>query len=132
MKIGEVAKRTGLKVETVRFYEAEGLITPPLRSGGNYRMYDDKQVKRLLFVRRARDLGFTLEQVRELLTLADEPRRSCAEVDAIAIAHLREVDRKLADLQAFKAEILSRLECCTRTSVADCQIIEALSTDEQF
>ena len=84
MKIGEIAQRTGLKVETVRFYEAEGLIAPPERSGGNYRLYGQSHLDRLAFIKRSRDLGFTLDQVRDLLRLADDPRGSCAEADAIA------------------------------------------------
>jgi len=127
LKIGEVARLVGLKIETIRFYEAEGLIGRASRTAGNYRLYDDTQIERLSFVRRARDLGFTLEQVRELLALSGDPRGSCANVDAIATVHLREIDRKLIDLQALKNELLRRLDCCERTTVADCQIIEALT-----
>src|SRR3546814_3095125 len=81
MKIGEIAKRTGLKIETVRFYEAEGLVPAPIRSGGNYRLYDRSHLDRLSFIKRSRDLGFTLDQVRALLRLSDDPRGSCAEAD---------------------------------------------------
>jgi len=132
MKIGEVARVVGLKIETIRFYEAKGLIEQASRTMGNYRLYDDAQIERLSFVRRARDLGFTLEQVRELLALADDPRGSCAEVDAIATVHLKEVDRKLADLRQLKDELLGRLDCCERTTVADCQIIGALTSRDQL
>src|SRR3546814_9491698 len=72
MKIGEIAKRTGLKIETVRFYEAEGLVPAPIRSGGNYRLYDRSHLDRLSFIKRSRDLGFTLDQVRALLRLSDD------------------------------------------------------------
>lgn len=127
MKIGEIARATGLKVETVRFYEAEGLIAPPGRSGGNYRTYDLAALNRLSFIKRSRDLGFTMEQVRELLRLADDPRGSCAEVDAIATRHLSEIDRKLADLGALRTELSRRIDGCSTTTIADCRIIDALS-----
>lgn len=126
LKIGEVAKVAGLKVETVRFYEAEGLVGEAQRNGGNYRLYDQHQAKRLTFIRRARDLGFTLDQVRDLLRLADDPRGSCSEVDVIAEAHIAEIDRKLADLQAMRGELVTQLSCCDRTTIAECQVIQAL------
>ena len=127
MKIGDIAKRTGLKIETVRFYESEGLIDPPLRSGGNYRLYDQSHLDRLSFVKRSRDLGFTLDQVRDLLRLADDPRGSCAEVDAMAVQQIAEIDRKLADLQTLREEV-ARWGRCGATTIADCRLIDALSS----
>lgn len=127
MKIGDIAKRTGLKIETVRFYEGEGLIDAPRRSGGNYRLYDQSHLERLTFIKRSRDLGFTLDQVRDLLRLADDPRGSCAEVDAMAVQHIDEIDRKLADLHALRDEI-ARWGQCDATTIADCRLIEALSS----
>ncbi|MEJ7927117.1 helix-turn-helix domain-containing protein [Sphingobium sp. AN641] len=127
MKIGDIAKRTGLKIETVRFYEGEGLIDAPRRSGGNYRLYDQSHLERLTFIKRSRDLGFTLDQVRDLLRLADDPRGSCAEVDAMAVQHIDEIDRKLADLHALRDEI-ARWGQCDATTIADCWLIEALSS----
>ncbi|CAM3051192.1 MULTISPECIES: MerR family transcriptional regulator [Bacteria] len=127
MKIGEIARLTGLKVETVRFYEAEGLIGAPIRSGGNYRVYNGSHLDRLSFIKRSRDLGFTLDQVRDLLRLADDPRGSCAEVDAIAAVHIHEIDRKLADLAALRTEIVQWGATCDATTIADCRIIDALS-----
>lgn len=127
MKIGDIAKRTGLKIETVRFYETEGLIDPPLRSGGNYRLYDQSHLDRLSFVKRSRDLGFTLDQVRDLLRLADDPRGSCAEVDAMAVQQIAEIDRKLADLQTLREEV-ARWGRCDATTIADCRLIDALSS----
>ena len=128
MKIGEIAKRTGLKIETVRFYEAEGLIGPPSRSGGNYRVYDLAQLDRLSFIKRSRDLGFTLDQVRALLRLADDPRGSCAEADEIAASHIEVIDRKLADLASLRAEIATWGGTCTASTVAECKVIDALSS----
>jgi len=84
MKIGELAKATATKVETVRFYEKAGLLSPPARTDSNYRSYDAAHLQRLSFIRRARDLGFSLEAVRDLLTLADDRDKPCQAVDTIA------------------------------------------------
>ena len=126
MKIGEIAKITGLKVETVRFYEGEGLIDAPRRSGGNYRLYDRSHLERLFFIKRSRDLGFTLDQVRDLLRLADDPRGSCDAADAMAAAHIEEIDRKLADLQKLRSEVM-KWGRCDATTIAECRLIDALS-----
>ncbi|BAV66708.1 MerR family transcriptional regulator [Sphingobium cloacae] len=127
MKIGEIASRIGLKIETIRFYEAEGLIAPPDRTGGNYRIYNRGHLDRLSFIKRSRDLGFTLDQVKELLRLADNRDGSCAEVDVIAGHHVAEIDRKLADLTALRTELVRSLQCCEGSTIAECRIIEALS-----
>lgn len=127
MKIGDLARATNTKVETIRFYEAESLIPAPARSAGNYRIYERAHLERLSFIRRSRDLGFTLEQVRALLRLVDDRNAPCAEVDAIAEAHVADIDRKLSDLQALRGELVRRLEACSRDTIAECRIIEALS-----
>jgi Cu(I)-responsive transcriptional regulator len=126
MKIGELARLTGTKVETVRFYERSGLLPAPGRTAANYRAYGADHLARLSFVRRARDLGFTLDQVRELLGLSDDRSRSCAGVDEIATAHLAGIDRKIADLMALRSELDRMLGSCRRGTVEDCRIIEAL------
>ena len=97
MKIGELASATATKVETVRYYEKIGLLPPPARTSANYRAYGTEHLARLSFIRRARDLGFTLEAVRELLTLSDDKAQSCEAVDGIARVHLDEIDRKIGD-----------------------------------
>jgi DNA-binding transcriptional MerR regulator len=127
MKIGEIAKLTGLKVETVRYYEGEGLIDAPRRNGGNYRLYDRSHLDRLTFIKRSRDLGFTLDQVRDLLRLADDPRGSCAAVDEMAVVHIEEIDRKLADLHALRDEVATWGRC-DATTIAECRLIDALSS----
>ena len=127
MKIGEVAKLTGLKVETVRYYEGEGLIGAPRRNGGNYRLYDRSHLERLTFIKRSRDLGFTLDQVRDLLRLADDPRGSCDAVDEMAVVHIEEIDRKLADLHALRDEVATWGRC-DATTIAECRLIDALSS----
>ena len=125
--IGELAKRTGTKVETIRFYERCGLLPAPARTAGNYRAYDAGHLNRLSFIRRARDLGFSLDQVRALLTLADDRSQPCAAVDAIANEHRAEVERKIRDLQAMKAELDRIIDECGCGTVAECRIIETLS-----
>ncbi|MBB3588432.1 helix-turn-helix domain-containing protein [Sphingomonas sp. BK481] len=127
MKIGEIAKLTGLKVETVRYYEGEGLIGAPRRNGGNYRLYDRSHLERLTFIKRSRDLGFTLDQVRDLLRLADDPRGSCDAVDEMAVVHIEEIDRKLADLHALRDEVATWGRC-DATTIAECRLIDALSS----
>lgn len=127
LTIGELARGTGTKVETVRFYEKTGLLPVPARTAGNYRAYRTEHLSRLSFIRRSRDLGFSLDQVRALLDLADERARPCEAVDAIAKDHLAEVDRKIADLRALRRELNSVINQCSRGTVAECRIIEALS-----
>jgi Cu(I)-responsive transcriptional regulator len=127
LSIGELGRRTGTKVETIRYYERIGLIAAPARSAGNYRAYGDEHLARLSFVRRSRDLGFSLDQVRALLDLADQRDRPCAAVDAIAKQHLEEVERKIADLEALRRELDSMVAQCHQGTVAECRIIEALS-----
>ncbi|MEX2641822.1 MAG: helix-turn-helix domain-containing protein [Acetobacterales bacterium] len=125
--IGELAKATGAKVETIRYYERIGLLPAPARTDGNYRSYTPAQLGRLSFIRRARDLGFSIGQVRALLGLSDQRDRSCEAVDAIAREHLDEVDRRIADLQALRRELGSVIDQCGCGTIAECRIIEALS-----
>lgn len=127
MTIGSLAKATQTRVETVRWYEKVGLLPLPARSSGNYRLYGPEHLRRLSFIRRGRALGFTVEQIRDLLALADERERSCGEVDTIARAHLADVERKLADLTRLASELREVIGQCGCGSVADCRIIEALS-----
>jgi len=127
LTIGALAKKTDTKIETIRYYERIDLLSAPRRTSGNYRIYDAEHLGRLSFIRRARDLGFSIAQVRELLSLADQQSRSCARVDAIARQHLAEVERKIADLKAMRRELSTVIDQCGRNVIADCRIIEALS-----
>jgi DNA-binding transcriptional MerR regulator len=127
LAIGDLARATGTKVETIRYYERIGLLAAPERTRGNYRSYGPVHLNRLSFIRRARDLGFPLAQVKSLLGLADQPDRSCEAVDAIARAHLIEVKRKIADLVALRRELGSIISQCGHGTIAQCRIIEALS-----
>lgn len=129
LTIGRLASATGVNVETIRYYERAGLISPPARTEGNYRSYRDSDVTRLRFVRRTRDLGFSLEQVRALLSISGERDRSCGTVDAIATEHLTEVDRKIADLTALRRELADAVESCAGGTVAECRILDAFSPD---
>lgn len=124
--IGDVARITGTGVETIRYYERIGLLERPERSRGNYRLYGDAQVARLSFIRRARNLGFPIEQVRALMALGDTPQQSCAQVDALARAHLDEIDRKIDDLRALRHELDGLLSQCARGTIAECRILDAL------
>lgn len=128
LTIGRLAALTGVKVETVRYYERMGLIAPPARTDGNYRAYGDQDVARLRFIRRTRDLGFPLEQVRALLGLSRQDDRDCCAVDAIASEHLAEVDRKIADLTALRRELAAVIDACAGGTVGECRILEAFSS----
>jgi Cu(I)-responsive transcriptional regulator len=127
LAIGELGRLTGTKVETIRYYERIGLLPAPPRTAGNYRVYGPAHVSRLSFIRRSRDLGFSLDQIRALLDLSDDRSRSCEAVDAIAKEHRDEVDRKIADLRALRRELGSMIDQCRCGTVAECRIIEALS-----
>lgn len=127
MKIGQLGQATGTKVETIRYCEQIGLLGAPARNASNYRDYGKAHLARLSFVRRARDLGFTLDQVRELMGLSDDRTQSCTAVDAIATTHLTEVDRKIADLQALRGELSRLIGDCRQGTVADCLIIDSLA-----
>jgi Cu(I)-responsive transcriptional regulator len=132
MSIGDLAKATGVKVVTIRYYEQAGLMPVPPRTEGNYRAYTAEAVRRLQFIRRLRDLGFTLDEVRDLLRLSSEKNRSCDEVDRIRREHLANVEKKVRDLGRLAAELrrLSR-RCRGGGRVAECRIIEALSPREE-
>jgi Cu(I)-responsive transcriptional regulator len=127
LQIGDLARATSTKVETIRYYEQIGLLPAPARTSGNFRAYSANHLGRLSFIRRARDLGFTLDQVRELLSLSDQKRRSCEVVDGIARQHLVDVNRKIEDLTSLRDELSGLIEQCRCGTIADCRIIEALA-----
>lgn len=128
LRIGALAEATDTRVVTIRYYEKIGLLPTPRRTAGNYRVYRVEHLDRLRFIRRCRDLGFTLEQVRDLLRLSGEEDRDCGEVDRIAADHLRTVERKLGDLQSLAQELQRILTRCRGGGrIRDCRVIEALS-----
>jgi Cu(I)-responsive transcriptional regulator len=127
LRIGDLARATGTTPETIRYYEKVELLSRPSRTGGNYRSYSQDDLARLRFIRRTRDLGFSIEQVRALLVLAAQAGRDCATVDAIATEHLAEIDRKIADLSALRRELAKLIAVCAGGTVAGCRILEAFS-----
>jgi len=126
--IGDLAKSTGTKVVTVRYYEQIGLLPLPSRTAGNYRTYSKEDMRRLRFIRRCRDLGFALDQIRDLLRLSSRKDEECAEVDRITAQHLIEIEQKISDLKRLAEELRRLNNCCKgKGIIADCRIIEALS-----
>lgn len=127
MTIGDLARATGTKAETIRYYERSGLLPAPARTEGNYRSYSLPQLNRLRFLRRLRALGFSIAEIRDLLAVADEPDQDCGAVITIARNHLEEVERKLADLRTMRRQLRDLLGRCAGGHVVDCGIIEALA-----
>lgn len=126
--IGDLAQATGTKVVTIRYYESMSLLPTPPRSRGNYRIYNRGHLDRLGFIRRARLLGFTLEQIGELLKLSEDKKHACGEVDEVARAHLADVDAKLKDLKRLAKQLRQLIGRCQRGgTIKDCRILEALS-----
>jgi DNA-binding transcriptional MerR regulator len=127
LPIGELAKRTAVKVPTIRFYEQIGLLSAPPRTEGNQRRYGKAEVDRLNFIRHARELGFEVDDIRELLAMSEEPQASCHAADSIARNHLVEIERRIASLEALKGELGRMIEECGHGRICDCRIIEALA-----
>ncbi len=125
--IGDLARQTGTKVETIRWYERDGIMPAPVRTAGGHRVYNQTHLDRLAFVRHSRELGFALEDVRELLRLADDPERPCDEADAIARAHLISVRSRIMRLQALEIELSRMVEACHQGKVAECHVIKVLA-----
>ena len=126
MTIGVLSQRTGVNIETIRFYERVGILPKSPRSAGGHRLYDQDHLMRLGFVRRSRELGFSLDEIRGLLLLVDRGRYTCAEVKAITIDHLADVRRKIADLRRLERTLADVAGRCRGGKVPDCPIIETL------
>lgn len=125
--IGQLSARTGCKVQTIRYYEQIGLMPAPVRTGGNQRRYGARHLERLAFIRHSRELGFSLEAIRELLDLADDPDRSCEAADGIARRQLHQVESRIARLQALKRELKRMIVQCRGGRIAECRVIEVLA-----
>lgn len=125
--IGELSRQTAVKVPTIRYYEQIGLLQEPPRTESNRRLYGKAEIERLNFIRHSRELGFEIDDIRELLAMAAQPQSSCHQVDSIANNHLIEIDRRIASLTALKAELSRMVEECGHGRVCDCRIIEALA-----
>lgn len=127
LSIGKLAQATGTKVPTIRYYEQIGLLPEVERSAGNQRLYSQAALDRLAFIRHARNLGFPLEDIRDLLSLADNPEQPCAAADAIATAQLSAVRARIARLKALEMELQRMLDQCACGTISDCRVIEVLS-----
>ena len=123
---GRLSKRTGCNIETVRYYERVGLMPDPERSEGGHRLYAEEHVRRLQFIRRCRELGFTIEEIRALLNLVDRRDYTCAEVRDITIAHVDEVRRKIEALRRLERTMSGMIKECNGGAVPECPIIDAL------
>ncbi len=126
LTIGSLGKRTGTKVQTIRYYEQIGLMPEPGRTEGGQRRYGDAEVDRLSFIRHARQLGFSLEAIRELLDLSDNPDRSCGEADSIARRQLKQVELRMDRLKALRTELKRMIQECSGGKTADCKVLEVL------
>lgn len=124
--IGELSRRTGVKVPTIRYYEQMGLLTAPERSDGNQRRYSEAEVERLRFIKHARDLGLPIDSIRELIDLGADPERDCAEIDRIARQHLDAIRDKIARLQGLERELDRIVQGCSAGSVGDCYVLRSL------
>lgn len=125
--IGVLSDRSGVNIETVRYYERAGLLAKPIRSAGGYRLYRSADAERLCFIRRARELGFPLDEVRRLLDLADQKSQSCQRVHAIAVEHLTEVRAKLADLRRMERVLGAMVKACAQGTMPACPVLATLA-----
>lgn len=125
--IGKLAKQTGSKPQTIRYYEEVGLLPKANRSPGNQRVYSKAHLDRLTFIRHSRELGFPLDSIRELLALSDDPNHSCEDVDRIAGQHLANVRDRIARLEALEKELGRMLQSSAHGTVGDCRVISVLS-----
>tara|TARA_R110002051_G_scaffold29227_1_gene68373 strand:- start:2127 stop:2561 length:435 start_codon:yes stop_codon:yes gene_type:complete len=126
LTIGTLARKTGTKVQTIRYYEQVGLMLEPDRTEGGQRRYDGDGLDRLAFIRHARQLGFTLEAIRELLDLSDDPEKPCDEADQIARRQLLQVEQRIARLEALRTELERMVHECSGGNTADCRVLEVL------
>jgi MerR family transcriptional regulator, mercuric resistance operon regulatory protein len=129
--IGALSRKTGCHIETIRYYERVGLLRKPLRSEGGHRLYDRETIKRLIFIRRSRELGFSLEEIRTLLRLVDGKRYTCQEVKSVTDRHLADVSKKISDLRRLQKTLRTISSQCEGGLVPDCPIIDALFEEKR-
>ncbi|GEC40191.1 transcriptional regulator [Sinorhizobium meliloti] len=125
--IGDLSRRTGVKIPTIRYYEQMGLLAAPERSEGNQRRYEKRELETLAFIRHARDLGLSIEAIRDLLALSEHPERPCGEADRIATEHLASVREKIAQLRRLEHELERIVACHGDHTIGDCYVIRALA-----
>jgi Cd(II)/Pb(II)-responsive transcriptional regulator len=129
LKIGELAKRTDLLVETIRYYEQKGLLPDPPRSDGNYRLYSDTHLERLQFIRHCRSLDMTLEEIRNLLRFRDAPDQNCGEVNALLDEHIQHVGRRIKELKLLQKNLKGLRNLCRQEQATkDCGILQSLGS----
>jgi len=129
--IGKLSRRTGCNIETIRYYEKAGLLPAPPRSAGGHRIYDGEHAKRLGFVRRSRELGFSLDEIRALLDLADGGEFDCGEVKAVTVRHLQSVKDKIRDLKKLERTLTRISNECAGGIAPDCPILDALFSEQR-
>ena len=127
ISIGELAERAGCTVQIIRHYEKIGLLPDTRRTSGNRRIYSEDQASRLIFIRHSRELGFSLDDIRQLLSFSNQPEQSCEQVDAIAREHLHGVQERLGRLRSMERELKRMVRECCGGKVAECRIIEVLA-----
>lgn len=127
LPIGEASNATGINIETMRYYERIGMVPKPHRTSGRHRLYDADQIRRLTFIRRARELGFPLEDIRGLLALMDEDDFTCAQVNEIAVTHLQEIHKKIEDLRHMEKALKQITAKCDLGETPDCPIVDTLN-----
>jgi Cu(I)-responsive transcriptional regulator len=127
MNIGEAAKASGVSAKMIRHYESVGLFAEAARTESGYRQYSDNEISTLRFIRQSRDLGFSIDQIRELLGLWQNRKRPSRQVKALAQAHIQELDQKLQELRSMKATLEHLVACCAGDDRPDCPIIESLA-----
>ncbi len=131
LKIGELASRTGCQIETIRYYEREGLVPKPARSEGNYRLYNDTHVKRVQFIRHCRSLDMTLDEIRVLLDFRDTPEQNCAGVNTLLDKHIGHVADRIKELKTLQAQLKQlRNLCLTAQASKECGILNGLANAE--
>lgn len=126
LSIGKLSKQSGVNIETIRYYEKIGVMPAPDRSASGYRLYGSDHPKRLSFVRRSRQLGFSLHEIRGLLRLVDGDAHTCAQVRELTLDHVAEIRRKIADLKRLKRVMEEMAAQCTGERAPECPIIDAL------
>lgn len=126
VSIGQLSRRTGVKVPTIRYYEQVGLLAAPVRTEGKQRRYGAGDIMRLNFIRHGRELGFEIDDLRELLALSAQPEKPCHNADKITARHLAAVDQRISQLTTLRGELARMLDDCRGGCVADCRVLESL------
>lgn len=130
--IGPLSKQTGCNIETIRYYERIGLLADPPRSSGGHRLYERDHSQRLTFVQRSRELGFTLDQIRQLLTHIDGASFTCEQARSIALTHLDEVRAKIAELSRMERQLTELADQCSGAEIPECPVVKALFDEKSF